>query len=487
MTTKILRFFRKDKMLWAALAIFFAGFFLRIYKFYEYATFLGDQGRDAIVLKRIVTLEHFPAIGAPTSVGQVFLGPFYYYFIAPWLLLSAFNPVGPAVGVAFFSSLYVLINYFLVKDLFGRKTALISSALIAFSSIVIEFSRFSWNPNLLPLFTLLTVYFAIKSVLTHKRIFYLLTGAFVSLALQLHYLALFVGPPIAFLYIWDLLSHKKLLKKNLISICLSFVSFIFCSAPLIIFDLRHGFINSKSLLKLFMTTSPVASSNKLSDFFQTFSTLNQYIFRTPLESFLLSALLVIFVILFFLQVKVNKKMSYVSLFFLLGLLGLSLYSGPKYPHYYGFVYPVYFILLGGLLGNLLQNKFLVPVLLLFFAAYLYLNAPGYYFLHGDGSAQITRAQVIARSIRGSINKPKFAVTALPNQYSDSTYRYFLELWGSRPLEKDTLEPAQELFVVCEGACKPIGNPQWDIAYFKPKKIEEKKMIFEGVTMYRLSN
>ena len=69
--------------------------FLRFYRLEELATFLGDQGRDAIILKRIIAFEHFPAIGAPSSLGQIYLGPFYYYLTAPFLLLFNFNPVGP--------------------------------------------------------------------------------------------------------------------------------------------------------------------------------------------------------------------------------------------------------------------------------------------------------------------------------------------------------------------------------------------------------
>ena len=153
---------------WLLITIVLVGIFLRFYKLEGFVTFLGDQGRDAIIVKRIITLEHFPAIGPPTSIGQVYLGPFYYYFIAPWLLLSNFNPIGLAVGVAFFSSLYLLINYLIVKELFDKKIALISTILLSFSSVLIDFSRFSWNPNLLPLFALLTVYFVIKSLKTNN-------------------------------------------------------------------------------------------------------------------------------------------------------------------------------------------------------------------------------------------------------------------------------------------------------------------------------
>ena len=139
------------------LVILFAGFF-RLYNFSDFVTFLGDQGRDAIILKRIITFEHFPAIGPPTSIGQVYLGPFYYYFIAPWLWISNFDPIGPAIGIAIISSFSIIFSYFLLKDLFNKKTALYSVLFITFSSVIIEFSRFSWNPNLLPFFSLFYFY-----------------------------------------------------------------------------------------------------------------------------------------------------------------------------------------------------------------------------------------------------------------------------------------------------------------------------------------
>jgi len=121
--------------------------------------FLSDQGRDAIIIKRIVTLEHFPAIGAPTSIGQVFLGPFYYYLISPFLALFNFNPVGLAFGVAFLSIIGLIASYIAVKHELSKKTALLFLIFAGFSYIQIENSRFSWNPNLLPIFSFFTLYF----------------------------------------------------------------------------------------------------------------------------------------------------------------------------------------------------------------------------------------------------------------------------------------------------------------------------------------
>ncbi len=318
MAKKSLKFLQNDKTLLVAIFLFLIGTFLRFYRFAEFVTFLGDQGRDALVLKRILTFEHLPAIGAPTSVGQVYLGPFYYYFIAPWLLLFNFNPIGPAVGVAVFASLFVLINYFIVEALFDKTTAITSSALIAFSSVLIEFSRFSWNPNLLPLFSLLTIYATIFSVKTHRALFYVLTGIFLSCTIQLHYLALFLAVPVAIIFLWDLLENKEDIKKSIKHIVLSLASFIIVSSPLVLFDLnpKHQFLNIKNFIKLFQSSSGAQAQNKLVELLNTFFFLNQHVFQTQLNTILLGFLFIIIVVLFLLHLKTNRTLSYIILFFL---------------------------------------------------------------------------------------------------------------------------------------------------------------------------
>src|SRR3989339_2075529 len=316
------------------------GVFLRFYKLYGFTTFLGDQGRDAIVVKRILTLEHFPAIGAPTSIGQVYLGPFYYYFIAPWLLFFNNQPIGLAFGVAFFSSLYLLINYLIVKELFNNKAALISTVFLSFSSVLIDFSRFSWNPNLLPLFTLLTVYFVIKSLKTNKWYFFVLLGSFISFSIQLHYLALFLIPPIATLLIIDLIKKTNQLKNYL----LMFFSFIFFSSPLIIFDFRHNFLNSKLFLALFKS-SGTSFLTKLNSLFDSFYYLNLYSFNITLNKFFIYILLFFLLTILFTLVKKSSNLKTFLFIFLLTILGMSLYSGPKYPHYFGLIYPLYYVII----------------------------------------------------------------------------------------------------------------------------------------------
>jgi len=464
---------------WLLVLMFFCGIFLRFYRFSDFATFLGDQGRDAIVIKRMLTFEHLPAIGAPTSVGQVYLGPFYYYFIAPWLLLFKFNPLGLTFGVALFSSLFILINYFIVKELFDKKVALIAAFLTSFSYVLIDLSRFSWNPNLLPLFSLLTIYFFIKALKTKKKLFYLLFGAFLSFSFQLHYLALALFLPII------ILALPKLISKFPYFL-ISLFSFIFFSSPLIIFDLRHQFLNSKNLISLFKTSSSI-KTNLLKNILDTFSTLNRYLFNTNFSNLINIILLIAIIIFLFTYLKRKKDQIFnFQLIFLLSLFVLSLYSGEKHPHYLAVLYPFYIIVISVFLSTLLNSFWEKILVIIFLITFVILNFQKYNFLFYQGSNQLKTAQEVARTIFDNVKKKGFTVTALPEKYSDSTYRYFLEIWKKRPIEKDSLEKAEELFVVCEKNCQPvIGNPQWDIAYFAPTKIEGEWNI-NSIRIYKLT-
>ncbi len=473
----------KDKYSFSVLILFVVGLFLRLYKINGFVTFLGDQGRDAIIIKRILTFEHFPAIGPPTSIGQVYLGPFYYYFIAPWLWFSNFDPIGPAIGVAILSSLFIVLSYILIKTIFDKKVALFSSILITFSSVIIEFSRFSWNPNLLPFFALLFFYFVYKSQKDQKIFWYFLTGAFLSFSIQLHYLALFLIPSVVIYFIFQIIKNKKKTFEIAKGLMISVASFIFFSIPLVIFDLRHNYLNLNNFIALSKLSSGLGQ-NLLKIIYDSFYIFNTYVFNIQLNNILIYILFTALV--FFLFFSTKKKGSIRSLltFFVLTFIGIALYGGQKFPHYFGVIYLYYLVILSYFLSYVSDIKFSKFLIAAFFILYIYINFQGYIFLKGNGSHQINKAKKIASEIFKNVSDNKFTITSLPGDYSDTTYRYFLEIWGKKPIEKDSLEKGEELFVVCEKECDPRNSAQWDIAYFAADKIE-KVWSVNNVKIYKL--
>jgi len=469
---------------WILIAVILVGIFLRFYRLEGFVTFLGDQGRDAIIIKRIITGEHFPAIGAPTSVGQVYLGPFYYYFIAPWLLLFKFQPIGLAFGVAVYSSFYLLVNYFIVKELFNKKIALISTIFLSFSSVLIDFSRFSWNPNLLPLFVLLTIYFAIKSLQTNKWHYFFLLGAFLSFSIQLHYLALFLIPAIGIIFLSSL--YKKSVKQ-LISqfhnFLISVLSFIIFSSPLIIFDLRHNFLNSKLFLALFKS-SGTSFASKINSFFDSFYYLNFYSFNINLNKFFIYVLLVFLFIILFTLIKKSSNLKTFLLIFFITIVGMSLYNGPKHPHYFGILFPLYFVIISYFLASLNQSSFGKIVIAFFISGYIFLNFQKYYFLRNQPNNQIAHAEKVAQFLDKKIGKEKFNFAVQPDGDPEDAYLYFLELKGKVPLDRKKLEVGNEMFIVCGNDCDLKNTKSWNINMFGKFEISSEWSV-EGVRIYKL--
>lgn len=472
---------------WLILTIISAAIFLRFYKIREFAVFLADQGRDAIIVKRIAALEHFPAIGAPTSVGQVFLGPFYYYFIAPWLLFFKFDPAGLAVGMAITSIAYLITTYFIVKKFFGKQAAIISVFISSFSYVLIQSSRFSWNPNPLPLFSLLTAYFFMMGTKTKNFKYFLLFGAFLSFSIQLHYLAAGLILPLALLAVVDLFYSRKRFLKQVLNYILSALSFTVFTSPLIIFDLRHNFINLNNLVNLLNSGAGVAGG-KLAGFMETFSEVNRYLFNIDINSVTSVILLVIF--LFLLAFNLIKKKYDLSIFmivFIGTLIVTSLYPGAKHSHYLGMLYPFYIIAISAILGEIFKYEFFDKSLVIFFlVAFLYLNFQKYDFLWNEPNNQIRHARLVAEFIDQKITSNKFNFAVQPDGWQEDSYLYFLELKGKVPQDRRKLEVGTEMFVVCGNPCDIKTTKSWNITMFGDSKITN-QWETQGVKIYRLEH
>ncbi|MDP2860737.1 MAG: glycosyltransferase family 39 protein, partial [bacterium] len=110
--------------------------FLRLYRISDYLTFLGDEGRDVLVAREIIVNHKFTLIGPMTSIGNMYLGPAYYYMMILPLALSGLNPVGPAIMVALLGVATVYLIYKL-GSFFDRRAGLIAAFFAAISPILI--------------------------------------------------------------------------------------------------------------------------------------------------------------------------------------------------------------------------------------------------------------------------------------------------------------------------------------------------------------
>jgi len=506
------------------LAILLFAAFMRLYRIADYMTFLGDEGRDMLVVYNI--LHGHPTLLGPTaSVGGFFLGPIYYYFMTPFVSLFNYNPVGPAVMVALFGIATVWLVNFVAGKFFNKSVGLIASSLYAISPLVVAYSRSSWNPNPMPFFILLLLFCLYKGIDGKKWYFVFISGILFGIAMQLHYLTTFVGV-IAGLYIiisalYDFLSRKFSLVKSVFHSILNFVfyflGFVIGWSPFLLFEIRHDFSNIKSIIGFIFQSKDTGASmhfwSTVSEvFFRLFGRLVTYFpdpvtvnihthlnfavwyYATLILAFLCSGFLVFWLLK---SIKDRTKFLQFLLLFLWLFVGIFLFGFYKkqiYDYYFAFLFPLPFILTGAFLNFIYQKNNLFKFLsVTIFVILIALNLSGIPFRYPP-NRELNQVKSIAQKVFDEAGHKPFNFALITGGNSDHAYRFFLTIWGNPPVTIQNLnvDPQRksvtnQLLIVCEMVpCAPLGNPLWEVAGFGRAQIIGKWHV-SVVDVYKLEH
>lgn len=442
------------------------GGFLRLYRLEELMTYLGDEGRDMLILMDILEGRNFPLIGPPTSVGELYLGPIYYYFIAPFAWLFRMNPIGPAVFVAILGALTIPLIYLVMKNFFNSSSALFSALLYTISPLIVKFSRSSWNPNPMPFFCLLLILALFYWQKLKKGKFLYLAVICFGIMLQLHYLVVLLAPFLVFV-IYRLGKGRRNKKTYLYSLLIFFLLL----SPLLLFDLKHGFVNTKGIFNIFKGRSEEGFSlfdllsrgkDRIRQLFSLFLGFSE---RETKNNLLVISVAMLSLFGWRKQKKITKLVIYG--WFVWGVLAIGLYRQSVYPHYLGFLFPFPAILIGESLNQLFSKGKLAKVLSLglLFWLLIIMSRESWRYLSQPPTLNIKLVRSIAELVKKESKGKQFNFALLAKNNYDASYRYFFKLWHI-PAVYQT-EVAQQLFVVCEDeeVCQPEGNPKWEIALF----------------------
>lgn len=490
---KIISFFKKHQLESILLAvILFLSLFLRLYRIDQYMTFLGDEGRDVRIVRDIITKGNLVFIGPQTSVGNMYLGPLYYYMMAPALLLSGLNPVGPAIMIAFLSTVTVWLTWYVSRKWFGWQTALFASLFFAISPVAIIYGRSSWNPNPMPFFALLSVYFIYLVWKNHQIKWLPFIGFTFASALQMHYLGLLLAPVLGLFWLLELRYEQKqkiILKPFLIKSLLAIGVFIVMMSPLFFFDLKHNFMNTNAFKSFFtdrqttVNLNPARSDRFLMITEQIFS--DMIFAKQPWLMFwgTMGVLVGSIVLLIKSKFKTNLLPLYIWLGF--AIVGLSVYKQHVYSHYFGFIFPAIFILLGAILSYLFSKNSLSKLLgLIIFVFLVFINLQNTP-IKDTPNRQASRTEEIVNQIITDAKNEPFNFALIAKQNYDESYRYFLENKKAN-LVRGEDKVTNQLYVVCEDGdqCQPEGNSLWSVAVFGIAKIDKEWQV-DGIRIYRL--
>lgn len=357
------------------LIILLLAFILRIYRIGELLDFHYDQGRDAMVMWNLWHNHKLFLIGPVTGLEGIFLGPFYYYLIAPFYLISGGNPAIPSI---FLSLLTVFGLYFIYKsgELVGdRFLGFIALVIGSFSSYIVMSSRWLSNPTPMLFTSSVIFYILIKIIKENNAQKYLWYLVYLLVGISMHFesaSAAFYMPVLLAFTIWQ---RKKInLRTFLISGFILFMTF----TPQLIFNFKHDNLLFKNifteLLKQEKNNSPIVRilTDRFKLFWEMFSSKIFHENNKIATFFSIAALIGMLT-----QVK-NKK--YKDFFWLISIfLGIPLFLYTVYRGNHGVLYDYYFtgyyliLVLLFSFGIWSLKKYKLGKILIFVFIFLFLN------------------------------------------------------------------------------------------------------------------
>lgn len=287
--------------------------------------FAFDHGKDALaVLEMGVALKPY-FIGPWTSIPGLYFGPGWYYLLLPGAILSGFNPMASVATMVILHLIQIVLAY----KFLNKWTAII----IALAPFWFTVSTSAWNPFPMTLISLLLL-ILLKRVARGREIstkIAFLIGLVASLGFHFSSAYAVFYPAIVLLWLYIVKSKIKI--KSLLAAA---VGFVIPFAPQIIFELRHGFVQTKAVTQYFanpkapgvveystkevlLTTLGELKSGLLPDFRgfdQIFSKIAQVVLVVGLVYGLISRKILD-------DKKIRSNMLLASLFILIPLVGYN--------------------------------------------------------------------------------------------------------------------------------------------------------------------
>ncbi len=229
-----------------------------------------NNGLDA--LKWLSGLPYRPY--AETNEGQATL---FTYIIALFIKLFGQSVTTMRAVSALIGSLTVLAVYFLARELYGQRLALLTAALLAADRWHLTFSRIVYELILMPLVLSLQMLFLVKALKTGRRRWWGLSGLMLALGMNT-YTAYRLVPVFTGIYLlYWLIAHRQRVRRDLEGMVIFAAGAVVGVAPLGVYTLRNWnvFLSRINHISVFRDVEAVGSYAPLwSNLFKTLYMFN---------------------------------------------------------------------------------------------------------------------------------------------------------------------------------------------------------------------
>ena len=461
---------------------------LRLWHLEQLTTFGGDQGYDLENIRQILqgnlTLLG-PRIGPYNNVADLYLGPFYYYLLAPFVWFTKLDPIGASVAIVLSRLLTTLLIYLVARRLFGFSAGLIAAIISSLSPYWVNDLGPPSNPYfILPIMSSIIFLLMIKK--KSLRTFGLI-GFLAGLTLHLHYLSIII---LIALSIYPLREKKYLHVKNIISMLLGLIISI---SPIILFEVRNGFFLTNQLLKQIATSSFNPSLTSLS---LNITQALEFIARDTIGAGdSLVTVILLLTVVFLLLKKSQRKTKPVILFLasilILNIIAASLYFGQLQPHYLAAAYPAIFIFAALLISSAGKVHQAVPFFLIIVISVLLFQKNNFFSPSGYTMPEdltLKEIRKISKIITSDVGSDSFNIAStLDGDARARPYRYLVEVYGKSPEDVEHYDNPDSLYVITRDSANVVPkNSLFEIASFQPSNISKIWEIKGSIRLVKLS-
>ncbi|MEX2028249.1 MAG: glycosyltransferase family 39 protein [Candidatus Curtissbacteria bacterium] len=336
--------------------IILVALYLRFWHIDRVVPYTWDQGRDSWVVRDLLR-GNFPLRGPRTGVGDFYLGPAYYYLLAPFYFISDLDPIGAQYFNIAANVVTLILLYWVTEKIFSRRTAFAALFLYAFSLHTISGSMIPWNVSLVPALTI-AIIFCLYRVLSGNYKYLVAVAALAGFAFHIHFTAVFLPFVILpYLIIATFRGKTKFLKWSLVSLPFFVVWFV----PTIVESLityNDNYYRFVNFLKTFLMGFHARFMfYRLSDSLIQFAAVINFRAIEFIKYIIPLVFIVVAAVDKRPKVKINSLLM--ATWFLVPLLGFTLYKGHVTDYYYLINLPVVIIILAYLIDKVFSLKMMV--------------------------------------------------------------------------------------------------------------------------------
>lgn len=303
--------------------LFFLAFALRLMYFPENIYFAYDQARDSFTSLEILKGD-LKIVGPPSAASdKLFPGPLIFYLYAPVYFLFDKNPEAIAIFLRVFNSIGVVFTYFIGKAIFNKRVGLLSALFFTVSWEATQYSLFL-SHQALAVVTVLLFYLGISIlVFNRNKAGILLAALGAGLSIQFHYIYIFLLPLSLLIFF---VFREKIFPLNIGYTLTSIIILSLTLSSYVVSEIKFSFRTTTALIS---TGSATTIHWK-----ETLATISRFvhdnIWSDHSTTSITGIILVSTIVYFLFKKEFSKRIVFLILWFLIGLIPYLLSGTPSY-------------------------------------------------------------------------------------------------------------------------------------------------------------